>query len=902
MTMSEQSTIFGSALLRALVVVGVVAAAAYLAAPSSFGAELLPVATSLAAAAIALVTWRRISDDRSIMWLGIGLYAVLFAAATLVGALQVFGDGRPFPSSVDVLRVAGAVCLVVGVVAGTRSRRRDTDALGGFEAGTLAIAFMVGVWLLVAEPALSDGEVVVSQLVAAVSSPLVISVAAAASLRAVGQRGLSVPLVTLAVGALLVLVDQTAVGVALLDGRLGAEGLGGIAPAIGLIAPLVLVAPALLPDDVRGWGESAAPSVSASRTVGLSVAVLTPLTVLLALMLADLGSTTTRFVIAGAAVVSVGLALARMWGLLDAVRRLTERRGQDRLAAMVEHSSDVVVLMNEQGRMSYASPGLSGTLGHRTTDWIGRSMIDLVAEEARVEANGHVAAVLAAGSDATVKFETTLVRVDGQRRRMEATIANLVGGDAVDGIVATFRDVTEQRNLERQLSHRAFHDELTGLANRALFLDRMDHALRMARPDTDPVVVLFVDLDDFKSVNDALGHGVGDQLLRTIADRIRAVAGPGDTPARLGGDEFALLLEDQGGVERALDVAESLLGALSQPAKLSGYDLSVLASVGVAVATPGMTTSSLLRDADIAMYEAKRAGKGQIKIFDPAMRLGATTQLEFRHELAVALEQRQLRLFYQPLVSLRTGEVVGAEALLRWAQPERGEVSPGEFMPVAERSGLIVPIGEWVLHEAMIEAQRWQHQGLRGGQRLVSINVSGSQMRSGQLVGQVREALRESRLDPGVVTLEVPETALAEQADDAVEVLEAIRALGVSIAIDDFGTGYCSLSSLQKLPFDVLKVDRQFVDHVDGGDRQSSMARMILQMSAALGVTTVGEGIERPAQLQALRQFGCDIGQGFLLSRPLEADVTRERFGVDQPTRHPAAGPPHGDPVSLARP
>ena len=209
MTMSEQSTIFGSALLRALVVVGVVAAAAYLAAPSSFGAELLPVATSLAAAAIALVTWRRISDDRSIMWLGIGLYAVLFAAATLVGALQVFGDGRPFPSSVDVLRVAGAVCLVVGVVAGTRSRRRDTDALGGFEAGTLAIAIMVGVWLLVAEPALSDGEVVVSHLVAAVSSPLVISVAAAASLRAVGQRGLSVPLVTLAVGALLVLVEGT---------------------------------------------------------------------------------------------------------------------------------------------------------------------------------------------------------------------------------------------------------------------------------------------------------------------------------------------------------------------------------------------------------------------------------------------------------------------------------------------------------------------------------------------------------------------------------------------------------------------------------------------------------------------------------------------------------------------
>jgi len=900
--MSEHATILESNRARAVVVAALVAAVAYVALPASFGAEMLRVGASLAAAVIALLAWRRSADDRAALWLGLALFAVVSSVATLWTAIQVFGDGRSFPSFVDILHVVGAICLVVGVVASTRSQRRDTDALGSFEVGTLAIAIMVGVWLLVAEPVFSDGDVVVRQLVAAVSAPLVTSVAVAAAFRAIGQRGLSVPLVTLAVGTVFVLIDQTARGVMLLDGRLGPEGLGGVAQAVGLVAPLMLVAPALFPAQVIGWGEPAAPVVSVGRTIGLSVAVLAPLTVLLALMIADLGSSTTRFVIAAAAVVSVGLALARMWGLLDAVRRLTERRGQDRLAAMVEHSSDVVVLMNEQGRMSYASPGLSGTLGHRTTDWVGRAMIDLVAEEARLEATGHVADVLAAGADATVKFETTLVRVDGQRRRMEATIANLLGGDAVDGIVATFRDVTEQRNLERQLSHRAFHDELTGLANRALFLDRMDHALRMARSDDDPVVVLFVDLDDFKSVNDALGHGVGDQLLRTISDRIRVVAGPGDTPARLGGDEFALLLEDQGGVERALDVAESLLSAMSQPAKLSGYDLSVLASVGVAVAAPGMTTSSLLRDADIAMYEAKRAGKGQIKIFDPAMRLGATTQLEFRHELAVALEQQQFRLVYQPLVSLHTGEVVGAEALLRWAHPDRGEVSPGEFIPVAERAGLIVPIGEWVLHEAMTEAQRWQHRGRRGGQRRISINVSGSQMRSGQLVNQVRDALRESGLDPRVVTLEVTETVLVEQVEDAVEVLEELRSLGVQIAIDDFGTGYCSLSYLQKFPVDVLKIDRQFVNEVDGDHRQSSLARMILQMSAALGVASVGEGIERPTQLQALRQLGCDVGQGYLLSRPLEADVTRERFGVAEPTGHLVAGPPQGDPVSLASP
>ncbi|MEP6298047.1 MAG: EAL domain-containing protein, partial [Ilumatobacter sp.] len=581
--------------------------------------------------------------------------------------------------------------------------------------------------------------------------------------------------------------------------------------------------------------------------------------------------------VAIAAFTSVILALARMWGLLDAVRSLSERRGQDRLAAMVEHSSDVVMLVDESGNIKYASPGLTGTLGHRAADWIGRPIVDLIAEEDRDTAAREVERVFSDGSEATVRFESSLVRVDGQRRRMEATFANLVGGDAVDGIVATFRDVTEQRDLERKLSHRAFHDELTGLANRALFLDRMDHALRVARSDADPVVVLFVDLDDFKSVNDALGHGVGDQLLRTIADRITSIAGSGDTSARLGGDEFALLLEDRGGVDRALDMAERLLDSLRQPVRLAGYDLAVLASVGVAVAATGMTTSSLLRDADVAMYEAKRAGKGQIKIFDPAMRLGATTQLDYRSELSTALENRQLRLVYQPLVDLRTGEVTGAEALIRWLHPTRGEVSPGEFIPVAERSGLIKDIGKWVLNQAMREAATWQARG----PRYVSINVSAVQLRSDDFVTQVSDALESSGLAPAQVLLEVTETVLVDEIESASTALNALRGLGVRIAIDDFGTGYCSLSYLQKFPVDVVKIDRQFVDEVDGDEHRSSLARMILQMTTSMGVTSVAEGIERPAQITALQQFGCDMGQGFLLSRPLEVDVVRRRFGVD---------------------
>jgi diguanylate cyclase (GGDEF)-like protein/PAS domain S-box-containing protein len=565
-----------------------------------------------------------------------------------------------------------------------------------------------------------------------------------------------------------------------------------------------------------------------------------------------------------------------MWRLVATVQGLTERRGQDRLAAMVEHSSDVVLLVDERGVIRYASPGLSSTLGHRSSDWVGRSMIDLVSASDRDAARAELERAVRLGHNGMVKFEASLVRVDGASRRVEATVANLLGGDAVDGMVATFRDVTEQRDLERQLSHRAYHDELTGLANRALFLDRMDHALRVVRTEDDPVVVLFVDLDDFKSVNDALGHSVGDQMLRAIAERIRGVAGAGDTPARLGGDEFALLLEDRGGVDRALDVAERLLADLHEPVSLGGHDIAVLASVGVAVASPEMTTAGLLRDADIAMYEAKRAGKSQIKIFDPAMRMSATKHLEFRSDLARAVEQDQLRLVYQPVIDLQQRRVVGAEALLRWDHPTRGTVAPSEFLPIAERAGLIVPIGRWVLEQAIGAASRWQ----AAGHQQLSINVSPAQIRSSDFVDQIRESVDRSGIDPRRITLEITETTFVDEIDSGSTSLAELRALGVLIALDDFGTGFCSLSYLQRFPVDVLKIDRQLVAELDTDPNTATLAEMILQLASGLDVVSVAEGIERCTQLEILRDLGCDLGQGFLLSEPLEASVLERRFGV----------------------
>ena len=870
--------------VRALVLlaVGCVAGAVYFVLPQSAGAESLRVAAPVIGFGAVLFGLAPHRPERSRPWGFVAASLACLAAAHVTWAARFFRDEPTFPSVADAFHLAAAALLLAALIGRHRGRRDTTDSLGEFAVAIIAIARGVAVWLSIVEPYLADADQSLAATLWAAAVPLIGAVSVAIAVRLAADTGFrpSASSARLVGATVLFGADLLRSVTHLGDGFVA----GGAVAALGVIAPLMIAAAALDPSmDQQHERAAGRAATGPLRTVGLSVAVLTPLTALVALIASDLGTATTRLVLAAAAIVAVVLALVRMWALVADVRDLTERRGQDRLAAMVEHSSDVVMLVDEVGDIKYASPGLSGTLGHRADDWIGRPLIDLIAEEDRDAAGDQLDELFTMGTDATLRFESSLVRVDGQRRRMETTFANLLGGDAVDGVVATFRDITEQRDLERRLSHRAFHDELTGLANRALFLDRMDHALRVARPDLDPVVVLFVDLDDFKSVNDALGHAVGDQLLRTVADRIRAASGPGDTPARLGGDEFALLLEDRGGVDRALEVAERLLEQLREPVHLAGYDLAVLASVGVAVAAPGMTTSSLLRDADIAMYEAKRAGKGQIKIFAPAMRLGATTQLEYRSELGSALEQRQLRLVYQPMIDLLTGEVHGAEALLRWHHPTRGEVRPDEFIPVAERSGLIKEIGQWVLHEAMREAVRWQV----GGERYVSVNVSAVQLRDETFVAQVEFALRDTGLDPARVLLEVTETVLVDEIEAATTSLSALRDLGVRIGIDDFGTGYCSLSYLQKFPVDVVKIDREFVDEVDGDVKRSSLARMILQMTSSMGVTSVAEGIERPAQITALQLLGCDVGQGFLLSRPLERDVVRAKFGAAVPVGQP---------------
>ena len=863
--------------MRARILVAVAAAltAVYFVLPANAVAEAIRVVAPLIGVGAVWFGMAAHQPRRVLAWVLVAMSLGLLVISQLLWARLYFGGSDTFPSAADAFHLVSAIMLMVALAMLGQDASPDEDTLGPIETAIVGIAVGLGVWLAVVEPYLADRGLAFGDRVWAVLVPLIDALALAIAFRTATQNRFRVPATTLlAIGVAWLLVSDVARGIAELRGSLGA---GGFIAALAIAPPMIIGAAALDPTMThRNRPQETVPILGFGRVVWLSVAALTPLTILLTLSVTGHATRATRTISAVCAVVVVILALTRMWRLVATVRALTERKGQDRLAAMVEHSSDVVLLVDANGVMNYASPGLASTLGHRPSDWTGRSLVDLVASDDRGAAAAELrkAATLPYGE--MVKFEASLVRVDGQRRRVEATIANLLGGDAVDGLVATFRDITEQRDLERQLSHRAFHDELTGLANRALFLDRMDHALRVTRPEDDPIVVLFVDLDDFKSVNDALGHDVGDQMLRSIADRIRRVAGTGDTPARLGGDEFALLLEDRGGIDRALDVAEGLLEALRQPVALAGYDLAVLASVGVAVSTPGMTTAGLLRDADIAMYEAKRAGKSQIKIFDPAMRLAATRHLEFRSDLGSAIERDQLRLVFQPMVDLRTHRVVGAESLLRWEHPTRGPIAPSEFIPIAERAGLIVPIGRWVVDESIKAASQWQSSG----PQRVSINVSGFQVRSPEFVEQVRCSLEVHQLDPSLVVLEITETMLVEEIESASDNLARLRDLGVLIAIDDFGTGYCSLSYLQRFPVDIVKIDRQFIDELDEQTCSMSLAKMILQLTAGLEVISIAEGIERPGQLRMLQALGCDIGQGFLLSGPLEAAELQRRLGL----------------------
>jgi diguanylate cyclase (GGDEF)-like protein/PAS domain S-box-containing protein len=463
-----------------------------------------------------------------------------------------------------------------------------------------------------------------------------------------------------------------------------------------------------------------------------------------------------------------------------------------------------------------------------------------------------------------------------------------------DAVLVAAQDVTQRNALEAELRHQAFHDSLTGLANRALFADRIDHAIRRLHRDDKLAAVLLVDLDRFKNVNDSLGHTVGDKLLVEVAGLLQGMLREGDTAARLGGDEFGILLEDLDSLEDANAAAQRIIDALHEPFCLDGKEVFVHASIGVTMAgVDGANAEELLRNADAAMYGAKSDGKGRYRTFEPAMHLAALARLEMEADLRRAIALEEFVVHYQPIVSLATRRVRALEALVRWQHPTRGLVGPSEFVPLAEETGLIVELGRLVLREACRRAAEWKRTapGLT-----VAVNLSARQLADRDLVHDVAAALAAAGLVPDSLTLEITESVLIEDRSVALARLHELKAAGVRLAIDDFGTGYSSLSSLRELPVDTVKIDKSFIDGITDGADAASVVQAIIRLAGTLELDAVAEGVEADAQLRELRALGCEHVQGFCFSRAVPPEEVATLLAaplashVSSPTRADAGG------------
>lgn len=566
----------------------------------------------------------------------------------------------------------------------------------------------------------------------------------------------------------------------------------------------------------------------------------------------------------------VAIAVAIVIGFVGALwllRQLRERQAavrsrERRLSALVENASDGILVIAGDGQVGFVTPAFSADFVDNipgTANFEG-----MIHPDDREHASKARHRVIAGGRGTVSEVEARLMRRDGEWRHVWVKLTNRLDDPAVDGIVLNVNDVSERHEFERQLTHQALHDALTGLPNRDLLSHRMERAA--ANPGRQVHSVLYVDCDNFKRVNDTLGHPAGDRFLAEVSARLVGCVRPEDTVARLGGDEFAILLENAG-ADAAVLAAERIIVALAPPVVIGGKEVHGSASVGVASGRLGSAHSeTLLGDADLAMYFAKRAGKGRYRVFADAMRADSLDRLELGEDLRQAIEAMDLAVAYQPIIDLRTGTIVGAEALARWQHPSRGWVGPDTFIPLAEELGLVDRVDAWVLRQACTQGLAWTEDGL--APFTMAVNVSGRDLERPDLVEQVARILQETGFPPGRLELELTEGVAINESTGAEETLDALKSLGIHLAIDDFGTGYSALSRLRSLPFDKLKVDKAFVDDI-GLTQAPMLVDTILDMATVLGMQVVAEGVETTAQAEYLRARDCDFAQGYLFNRPM---------------------------------
>ena len=601
----------------------------------------------------------------------------------------------------------------------------------------------------------------------------------------------------------------------------------------------------------------------------------------------------------GAMSTTAFLVVRQLAAVGENARLVSERAAREneaRFRALVQHSTDVIAIVDVDGVIRFLSPSVTRIFGYVPEDLLGRKVTEFLHHESAREAVNLLVSA-AANPGATPPAEWKMRHRDGRLLSVETVGTNLLAEPTVGGIVLNTRDISERKALERQLTHQAFHDPLTGLANRVLFLDRVSHALALVRRHDQMLAVLFVDLDGFKTINDSLGHAAGDRLLAVVASRLQTCVRTSDTVARLGGDEFALLIEDATDDHAASEVADRVAASVRHPILVEGKEVFMTASIGIATAKDEGSASDLLRNADMAMYVAKSHGKARWERFEPGMHAKALERLDLEAELRHALDRGdQFVLLYQPIVQLQTGEVKGIEALVRWNHPQRGVLTPAQFIPLAEETGLIVGLGRWVLREACRQAQVWQAARISGPPLTLTVNVSGYQLQYDGVVADVRAALADSGLDPRNLVLEITESVLMQQNETILERLRALKAVGVRLAIDDFGTGYSSLGYLQRFPIDILKIDKAFVDDIGATGAEPALVRAIIALGDTLQLQTIAEGIELRQQWHGLRDLGCEMGQGFLFARPVSVGQIDALF-AGQGVRAPAALLPSDTPV-----
>ena len=831
---------------------------------------------SLIALIVTITTARRLpSGTLRRAWACLATALGVYIIGTMIGVSSWLHGIDPFPGSADYFYLAffpffmTAVALMIRAAA---VKIRWTPFL--LDATVLVAGFGAFFWFLIIRPAASSTELdmvkyTLSQLYIALNCVLVLALGVLL-LAGTGTRGArSVPLL-LSVGFTVMLLGDVMWSVAKITGHYLPGDLQDVL-YVACYVPLSVAGR----EQMRAGDSDSGSTVSQGFTQALPyAAMLAALGVLVSLTHGDLASPTTLMTLV--VFVLAILVMVRQALAMRAEAATRERRAamlvEERYASLIANASDVIMTVRADGALMFASPACERTLGLRPDEITGKNLLGIWSGEDAERLRAFLGEVAATSGEAVGPVE---MRIERGRERyvLEIVGSNLANDPAVQGLALNLRDITERKALEEQLRQLAFHDSLTLLANRSLFRDRLQHSLTLARRAQGQIAVMFVDLDNFKSVNDSLGHDVGDRLLQAVAQRLVKSTRFSDTVARLGGDEFAILLEGIAAVGEVELLAAALIEQLDQPFNLGGTEVRVSASIGVAFSTFETSAEALLGKADIAMYHAKSAGKNRFVAFQPPMQELLQERTRLVADIARGVANEEFFIEYQPIIDLGTRSLLGVEALVRWRHPELGVLMPDRFIQIAEECGQVVKLGRWVLAQACREIHAWRRAVAGGSGLRVAVNISARHLEHGDLAQDVALVLEESGLEPGNLVIELTESTIMHNTEANLARLLQLKSLGVRLAIDDFGTGYSSLSYLHRFPIDILKIDRSFVGRLTNTSNGPELARAVITLSETLGLDTVAEGIELEPQVEALLKLGCVAGQGYLFAKPGSLDA-----------------------------